>query len=398
MKKIILTAAFVAITAIAWADGKGSQPSGSGFVSNGFWDNWELSIGAGVNTAITNGRDLGSRSERLGFTGQVGATKWIHPVIGLRLEFQGGRFTTFDPTWDKQKWPYLFLHTDVMLDLSNWIGGYREDRVYSAIPYFGFGYMATNFTDAAVRDNHSRSNQNFAFAYGLLNKFRLSPAFDFDFEIKGLLAPSSISPSTMDGGYLLGFSATVGFTYRFNKRGWQRVVAGYTSEDIRAFQDAVARGQASLDDAKIQNARLSEERDAARADAVAAKSAAADTEQKAAARVAEAQKTQAGPVSWVILYGLDEWELSPREKTRLDLVIQRMKSGPKDKVYTIEGHADSQTGSAEANQRISERRAKNVYDYLVSKGVNPEQLKYEGLGGARNPYNFAKANRLVLIK
>ena len=49
----------------------------------------------------------------------------------------------------------------------------------------------------------------------------------------------------MDGSYLFGFSATAGFTYRFNKRGWQRGVAGYTVADIQAFQDAVAASMAA---------------------------------------------------------------------------------------------------------------------------------------------------------
>ena len=35
-------------------------------------------------------------------------------------------------------------------------------------------------------------------------------------------------------------------------------------------------------------------------------------------------------------------------------------------------------------ERLSSRRAKAIYDYLVSKGINRDRLKYIGLGNA-NP-------------
>ena len=115
----------------------------------------------------------------------------------------------------------------------------------SLVPFVGFGYLATNFTDKSQEDNMTGTHQAFAFSYGLLNKFRLSRSFDFNIELKGMLAPSRVCPAKTDGSYLFGFSATAGFTYRFNKRGWQRGVAGYTVADIQAFQDAVAASMAA---------------------------------------------------------------------------------------------------------------------------------------------------------
>ena len=63
----------------------------------------------------------------------------------------------------------------------------------------------------------------------------------------------------MDGSYLFGFSATAGFTYRFNKRGWQRGVAGYTVADIQAFQDAVAASMAAAAAMEVENAQLAQQ-------------------------------------------------------------------------------------------------------------------------------------------
>ena len=46
---------------------------------------------------------------------------------------------------------------------------------------------------------------------------------------------------------------------------------------------------------------------------------------------------------------------------------------------TIEGHTDN-TGSAEINQTISERRANAVSNYLVQQGLNSSSLSAQGLG------------------
>lgn len=49
---------------------------------------------------------------------------------------------------------------------------------------------------------------------------------------------------------------------------------------------------------------------------------------------------------------------------------------------TISGHTDN-TGSAPANQTLSERRAKTCYDYLVARGIAPDRLSHAGYGESR---------------
>ena len=118
-----------------------------------------------------------------------------------------------------------------------------------------------------------------------------------------------------------------------------------------------------------------------------------------AAKAKEALKNKTdNPFQSVILYDLGVSDLSSKEKTRLELMADMIKNGPSDRVYKLEGHADKQTGTAEVNKRIAAARAKKAYDFLVSKGVNPDQLTYDSFGDTANPYNGAKANRVVVIK
>ena len=57
----------------------------------------------------------------------------------------------------------------------------------------------------------------------------------------------------------------------------------------------------------------------------------------------------------------------------------------------VTGYADSATGSAAFNQKLSEKRANRVADELVKLGVSRDNLVVEGLGGVAtlkpNSYN-----------
>ena len=45
----------------------------------------------------------------------------------------------------------------------------------------------------------------------------------------------------------------------------------------------------------------------------------------------------------------------------------------------LSGHTDGK-GSVAYNQKLSEQRAKAVYDYLIERGVAPERIQAEGRG------------------
>jgi hypothetical protein len=48
----------------------------------------------------------------------------------------------------------------------------------------------------------------------------------------------------------------------------------------------------------------------------------------------------------------------------------------------VEGYTDS-VGSDSCNQRLSERRADSVRDYLVEKGISPSRIRTRGYGETR---------------
>ena len=62
----------------------------------------------------------------------------------------------------------------------------------------------------------------------------------------------------------------------------------------------------------------------------------------------------------------------------LDQDLQKLSKQP-DVHIVIRGYTDS-TGPEEYNQKLSERRAQAVYDYLSSKGISGERMKTMAYG------------------
>ncbi len=71
--------------------------------------------------------------------------------------------------------------------------------------------------------------------------------------------------------------------------------------------------------------------------------------------------------------------LNAKGRAAIDEVIEQLRGFDRVKSIIITGHTDS-TGSAAANQKLSERRAAAVRDYMISRGVNPALLTAIGAG------------------
>ncbi len=70
--------------------------------------------------------------------------------------------------------------------------------------------------------------------------------------------------------------------------------------------------------------------------------------------------------------------IKPEFQSQLDDVAKVLKNTP-DLTIEIQGHTDS-AGSEKYNQKLSERRANAVKDYLVSKGIDKDRMTAKGYG------------------
>lgn len=71
-------------------------------------------------------------------------------------------------------------------------------------------------------------------------------------------------------------------------------------------------------------------------------------------------------------------ELRPESYAELGILYKLMVDNPSLKIE-ISGHTDN-VGSANLNQRLSERRARSVVDFLIERGIDNERLTYKGYG------------------
>jgi len=97
----------------------------------------------------------------------------------------------------------------------------------------------------------------------------------------------------------------------------------------------------------------------------------------------------------------DQADLLPGEVDRLDAIAGVLASVPEG-VFLITGHT-ADVGSAESQQVLSEQRAQRIADALITRGIAPGALRYEGRGGTEpigdNATNEGRAaNRRVEIR
>lgn len=353
--------------------------------TNRFWSNWFITAGGGAQMYFGDHDKQMSIGKRLSPSLDLGVGKWFTPGIGLRVMYSGlsikgatqnGAHST-GKVYDSSKWlsyskfDYANLHADVLLNLSNLFCGYNPDRVYSATPYFGLGWM---FTWDSPRQQEVSAN------LGLLNTFRLSSALDLNLDLRGSMVNDRFDGEvggTKREGVL---SATVGLTYKFKQRGWQRsrtkTVVYNNEEELKAIRDRLNETQKRLRETSDENHRLKSELDA--------------------------MTTVEGRViipKLIVVFPIGKSTLSKEARVNLGFLAEAILEN-EGSSYLISGYADNGTGSSETNERLSRERAQAVFNCLTREFKVPASfLKIESMGGVDNMfYNDATLSRAVIAE
>ncbi len=354
-----------------------------GFVTNRFWDNWFISAGAGGQVYFGE-QDQHSRfGRRISPSFDIAVGKWFLPTFGVRV--QAGGFNLKGRTNDpnniyaegaadarglyKQDWDEFNVHVDGLVNLANWIGGYRTDRFYETVFLAGFG-MIHAYTGGG--------STKFMFVSGINNKFRISNAFDFNVEIRGHLVPQEFDGQTdrHRGEGLV--SLTAGFTYKFKDRFFKKAKNEKVIVNTGVSPEMLTAAEARLADAIRRADKLQSELDQARQKQPVAK---------------QEVKTPA----LYVFFAINKANLDKRQMENLKSYAEVIKNSPSKK-YKVYGYADKATGSAAFNQALSEKRARSVADALVKKfGVNASQLEVVGKGGVSD-FSDKGMNRVVIVE
>ena len=392
MKKILMLLAFASVTAVASAQQVTVTQTEVievqdryQVLTNPFWSNWFFSVGGGAQVLYGNGDNAGKFKDRISPVLNVAIGKWFTPGLGLRLQYsgleakgftydKGALYVTGNEMGDgyyKQKFDYMNLHGDIMFNLNALFGGYNSHRVYEIIPYLGAGFTHS-FTKPHVKA--------FTMNAGLINRFRVSSAVDINLELsatglEGKFDGEHGGKHDYDG--ILG--ASIGLTYHFPQRGFQRPYPQMISElELRNMRQ-------QMNEMAAANLELQQQL--------------MDAESQPTTEVVEQQTVvvDADIIPRTVFFNIGSAEVSPREAMNLSYLADQMKQFP-NATYTVNGYADSATGTPAFNKELSLKRAQAVVDVLVKQyGIPADRLKVDA-GGGVDKFGQPILNRVVLVK
>src|SRR5690625_423535 len=79
-----------------------------------------------------------------------------------------------------------------------------------------------------------------------------------------------------------------------------------------------------------------------------------------------------------IYFATNKFDINEQSRSSLDKLVKIFKDYPNTNIL-LEGHTDN-TGRAEYNMDLSEKRAKSVYEYLTSKGIEKDRFNIKWYG------------------
>ena len=377
---MLLMLAMVGLTTSASAQ-EYEVPVKNTVVTNSFWSNWFVSLGGDFNAAYTSQESCGNKNpfsvDRGDFGFDISLGKWVTPNLGLRTNYEIGWSKNVINGNNHHAYSHWNLHEDLMVNFSNLFFGYNEKRVWNFIPYVGIG----------VARNMSQNSYDISYNAGLLNNFRLSRHFSIFADLYVNAKEGSFVAAEKDGwsnhekfnhrhwDKMVGLA--LGVTYNIGKSNWQK--APDVDALIAMNKEQMDALNSSLSDQQAENARLREML----------------KNQKPAAPVVQ-EKVELVSTSQSVFFNIGSSKIASRKDlVNVKEVAEYAKAN--DCKIIVTGYADSKTGSAAYNQKLSEKRANVVADELVKMGVNRDNIVVEGKGGvnAIAPFSY---NRRVTVK
>ena len=224
MKKILMALVVAGMSVCAMAQTEDYPVRKHSVETNSFWSNWFVSLGGGVQVMTADRGENGvGLSETLSPNFAVSLGKWWTPGLGLRLH---SHLPFYKNELGDQHNSYA-LYGEAMFNLTNMFCGYKQDRLYNAIPYVGFGRL---WGDAKGWS---------PWTLGYLSTFRLTNSWSIDLDI--FLKQYNVAALTTARNWQAG--ATLGLSWHIGGRGFD------ASPDMAAITAMHAAQLASLNEA-----------------------------------------------------------------------------------------------------------------------------------------------------
>ena len=346
-------------------------------VTNGFWDNWFVDFGAEFISNYSS-QEVGVSAnpfslDRGNFGFDVSLGKWATPSFGMRAKIAAAWATQVNTENSNPLYNQLKISLQPMLNLHNLFAGYKP-RVWNTMLYGSVGYHR----------NFDYPTNSVVAGLGWMNTFNVTKRFHINVDIYTNMGDAAMDGaehnSSWAGAFIdaegndwqLGWSIGCGFN--LGKVGWNN------APDVDAIM--------AMNNAQIEalNATLAQQQ----------------TENTRLHQLMKSHKcpeprvmAQIVTTSASVFFNINKSKIASKK----DLVnVKELAECAKatGKTIVVTGYADSNTGSAEYNQKLSLRRAETVAKELVKMGFSEEKIEVVGKGGVKDlePISY---NRRVVV-
>jgi outer membrane protein OmpA-like peptidoglycan-associated protein len=332
------------------------------YETNRFGDNWFIGVGGGVNILWNEG--LTADNLKIAPSIDANFGKWFTPSVGMRLGYQGINFQVKNV--ELEKLGYMYVHGDLLWNISNAFSGYKQTRFWDFVPYLHAGYFRSygldgvNFTDNEI-----------AAGAGLLHNLRLAERLDLIIDMRATVVNGRICNSS---GVAVLPTVTMGLAVDL---GWPAFVRSSTvlAEFSEAYVDQIAALDAAVVALEIANSSLQEE------------NAALDVSNGKLKKEVKALKSapafsatdffeSMGPA--VVYFNIGKTVLDDKEMQHMDFIAKNIlaKVDQQTKIYiTVAGTADGTTGTLKRNQYLSKARGEYIMNLLTEKyGISKDRI------------------------
>lgn len=350
-------------------------------------DNWFIQLGAGVSVPFTenwmaNGEDA---HRHMTAVYNLGVGHWFSPYLALRFS---GYYGKIHYNYERMNSAQMGnLNFDIMWDMTNSLCGVNPNRVFSFIPYFGVGgtytwdfkgYPPTIPTD---HNTHLKTREwTLPVSVGFQMRFRLCKYVDFFAEARASFYGDNFNNIVNSEPIECNITAIGGLSFTIGGRKFEK----YNPCDYLGYVNQL---NGTVNDLRAQLAATA-----------AALAAAQAAQSEPGPVVAEsASPREVTPLLSTVRFKINSSVITDEEAVNVYNIAQWMKANPNEKVV-IDGYADKDTGTAEYNMELSERRAQAVKDALINEyGISADRLSMKAYGSDSQPYPENNWNRVVIF-
>lgn len=372
-----------------------------------FLDNIFVVGQVGLSHSMSENTRFGNffKNERPSFN--IGVGKWLYPAFGLRVTGgvhpQVGRAEweiseSYPETFGNYDFSIFSAYVDGLINLTNIIYKYKEDRLFNLIGIIGLGYnhsfgfdkekcaimsagLDANLQprygnpDAGERliyyDVDTTPGNYFAAHIGLQGRWKVSPAWDVIGEVTFNGTDDKYNGHVFDRVYDTYFDVLVGAQYHFKDCHGRRrfhYVKHLNAAVIERLNKMASDENERLNEANLSIPEIFEK-----------------------IKLSEALQT-------TISFYVDRYYITDAQKKNIKSVATFLETHP-DINLIVTGYADIETAYPAYNLRLSQKRAQAVYDMLVNEFHVPKnRLRIDYKGDTVQPYaSVNEWNRAVIF-